>query len=164
MQKALLVKKFGIIFAADYGWASVELGCKKTTFRDLESHVGLDMVRRGYQRANSAVHGGALAALTRISLDNSEIDGTDVSPAHGCEVAINYASSSLSMTVAELCLQIEDADLLTMSMVIHNYRKKICDRICDKKNHLLGKSIRSKILARKVSHRRLPRVPKRTVR
>lgn len=164
MKKTLLVKKFGMIFAADYGWASVELGCKKITFRDLETHVGLDMLRRGYQRANSAVHGGALAALTRISLDNSDIDSANVSPAHGCDVAINYASSSLSMTVAELCLQIEDADLLTMSIVIHNYREKIGDLICDKKNQLLGTSIRSKILARKVSHRKLLRVSKRVVR
>lgn len=88
-QKLALVDTYGAAFADDYGWASIELGRGKTTFRELESHVGLEILRRGYQRANSTVHGGALATLTRISLGTSGVDGAIVPPAYGCEVAVN---------------------------------------------------------------------------
>jgi len=153
-EKAALVARFGNAFAGDYGWASVELGAAKTKFRELESHVGLNLLRRGYQRANSTVHGGALATLTRISLSDSTIDGAAVPPAYGCEIAVNYATSSLSMLVAELCTATESADLLTMSAVVHKHANRIRESIAETQRKIAGNTPRSKILMRKAAGRR----------
>jgi len=153
-QKAAMVNTFGKAFASDYGWASVYLNRTKTTFRDIEAHVGLETLRRGYQRANSIVHGGALATLTRISLGPESIDGTDVPPAYGCEVAITYVTASLSMMVAELCLDAESADLLAMSMVVHNCANEIRERIEETRKNVSGDSLRARLLARKALQHR----------
>ncbi|MFZ2973642.1 MAG: DUF5677 domain-containing protein [Ferribacterium limneticum] len=153
-QKSAMANEFGKAFASDYGWASVELGRSKTTFRDLESHVGLEILRRGYQQANSTVHGGALATLTRISLGPGGIDGTDVPPAYGCEMATNYATASLSMMVAELCLETENADLVAMNMVVHNCASKIREQIEYGQKEVSGDSPRAKILMRKAARRK----------
>lgn len=154
-QKTAMVNKFGKAFASDYGWASVALGRAKTTFRDLESHVGLETLRRGYQQANSTVHGGALATLTRISLGPGGIDGADIPPAYGCEVAANYATASLSMMVAELCLETENADLVAMCMVIHNCASKIREQIELGQKEVSGDSPRAKLLIRKAARLKL---------
>lgn len=153
-QKSAMANEFGKAFASDYGWASVELGRSKTTFRDLESHVGLEILRRGYQQANNTVHGGALATLTRISLGLGGIDGTDVPPAYGCEMATNYATASLSMMVAELCLETENADLVAMNMVVHNCASKIREQIAYGQKEVSGDSPRAKILMRKAARRK----------
>lgn len=115
-----LVAKYGTPYANDNGWAAVELGRARVTFKDLETQVGLDILRRGYQRANSTVHGGALATLTRVSLNAPLVDDTHIPPAHGCQTAAEYAASSLSMLVAELCIDTQSPDLVAMSMVIVN--------------------------------------------
>lgn len=164
MQKTAMVNKFGTAFASDYGWASVELGLAKTTFRDLESRVGLGTLRSGYQQANSTVHGGALATLSRISLGPGVIDGSEVPPAYGCEVAANYTTASLSMMVAELCLEIDNADLLAMSMVIHNSAFKIRERIEHGQKKVQGNSQREKILMLKANQRKYRVKPQRTSR
>jgi hypothetical protein len=153
LQKAAMVNRFGTAFANDYGWASVELGRAKTTFRDLETQVGLETLRRGYQQANSTVHGGALATLTRISLGPGGIDGTEVPPAYGCEVATNYATASLSMMIAELCLNTDSADLLMMSMVVHNCASRIREQIEQAQKKISGDSPRARILLRKAARR-----------
>ena len=114
-QRKRLVKKYGPFFVSDYGWASVELGGIKPTFRDIENYVELDILRSGYRQANSTVHGGALATLTRISLGSGGIDSAEMPPAYGCEVALSYTASSLSMLVAELCLEICNSDMVTIS-------------------------------------------------
>lgn len=119
-QKASLVAKFGSDFVGDYGWASIELGRKKTTFRDLEKEVGLQRLRRGYQQANSAVHGGALATLTRVSVGVHAGSPSELPPAYGCEVAASYTASSIAMLTTTLCLNTGSADLLAMNMVIQN--------------------------------------------
>ena len=162
-EKTALVARYGKAFAGDYGWASVELGEARTTFRDLKSHVGLNLLRRGYQRANSTVHGGALATLTRISLSDSTIDGTAVPPAYGCEIAANYATSSLSMLVAELCTATESADLLTMSAVVHKNAMRIRESIAETQKKIAGNTPRSKILMRKAAGRRTRIKTRRTL-
>ncbi|WP_447775419.1 DUF5677 domain-containing protein [Pseudomonas chlororaphis] len=135
-QKKQLVGTFGPAFSKDYGWASVELGCAKTTFRELESNVGMALLRQGYQHANSAIHGGALAALTRISLGMGVEYSGEIPPAFGCEVAMNYASSSLSMLIAELCLETENADLLVMNIVVQKFSSNIHEAIKSSKGKL----------------------------
>jgi hypothetical protein len=153
--KAAMIRSFGTSFASDYGWASVDLGRTKTTFRDLESHVGLEKLRRGYQQANSIVHGGALATLSRISLGPGAIDGTEVPPAYGCEVATDYATASLSMMIAELCLETGNADLVTMSLVVHNCASKVRQQIEYGQQRVSANSVREKLLIRKVAQREL---------
>ncbi|MET3494620.1 DUF5677 domain-containing protein [Variovorax boronicumulans] len=152
-QKAAMVNRFGAAFAKDYGWASVELGCGRTTFRDLENHVGLDTLRRGYEQANNTIHGGPLAALTRISLDFAAIDGNEIPLAYGCEVAINYATASLSMLVAELCVETENADLLALNMVVQNHAREIWNQIEQERKKISGRSPRERILDRKAEQR-----------
>lgn len=149
-----LKARYGPIFAKDYGWASIELCRGKTTFRDLEQHVGLEKLRRGYKRANSIVHGGALATLTRISLGGGA-DSNHAPPAFGCEVALDYAAASLSMMIAHLCMETEDADLLTMSMVVHNYAHKIRENIEQATDGGSGTTPRAKVLQRKAQQRRI---------
>ncbi|MCY1527559.1 hypothetical protein D9M68_626280 [compost metagenome] len=163
-QKNAMVSKLGAAFANDYGWASVELGRTRTTFRDIENYVGLDTLRRGYKQANSTVHGGALATLTRISLGPGAVYGDEASPAYGCEVAANYTTASLSMMVAELCLETESADLLTMSLVIHNFGSKIREQINKTQKKVSGDTLREKILMRKAEQRALRRKPRRALR
>jgi hypothetical protein len=163
-QTAALVTKFGKAFASDYGWASIELGRPKTTFRDLENHVGLETLRRGYQRANSAVHGGALATLSRVSLGPGVIDGAWIPPAHGCEVALNHATASLSMMVAELCLDIADADVISLSMVVHDCMRRIREQIDSTCAKISGDSLRDRILQRKAAQRKLRTKQERIVR
>lgn len=153
-QKDEMLNKFGTAFGNDYGWASIELGRAKTTFRELESHVGLERLRRGYQRANSTVHGGALATLTRVSLGASSVDGASVPPAYGCEVAANYATASLSMMIADLCLTTENADLVTMSIVVHNHASRIRELIAQAQMKISGNTPRAKILMRKRMQRK----------
>lgn len=153
MQRTEMVNKFGTAFAKDYGWASVEIGCAKTTFRDLESYVGLETLRRGYQQANSTVHGGALATLSRVSLGPGVIDGAELPAAYGCEVAANYAAASLSMMVAELCLETENADLVAMSLVVHNFASKIWKQISQAQKKISDDSPRAKIQVRIAAQR-----------
>lgn len=153
IHKAAMISRFGSAFGTDYGWASVELGRNKTTFRDLENHVGLETLRRGYQQANSIVHGGGLATLTRISLGANKVGGTAVPPAYGCEVAISYATASLSMMIAELCDGIESTDLLTMSLVIHNSGRKLREEINQSQKQITGDSPRARLLLRKAIQR-----------
>lgn len=160
--KTALVARFGKAFGGDYGWASVELGAARTTFRELENYVGLSLLRRGYQRANSTVHGGALATLTRVSLSDSTVDGAAIPPAYGCEIAANYAASSLSMLVAELCAETESADLLTMSAVVHKHASRIRESIAETQKKIAGNTPRSKILMRKAAARRTRIRMKRT--
>lgn len=162
-QKDAMVAKYGAAFSKDFGWASVELGRAKTTFRDLESHVGLETLRRGYQEANSTVHGGALATLTRVSLGPGSVNGTVLPPAYGCEVAANYTTASLSMMVAELCLETEDADLLTMNMVIINSASKIRELIRQAQKKASGDTPRARILLRKAEQRASRRKPRRAI-
>lgn len=156
-----LIARYGPIFAKDYGWASVALCRGKTTFRDLEQHVGLEKLRRGYKRANSIVHGGALATLTRISLGGGA-DSNHAPPAFGCEVALDYAAASLSMMIAHLCMVTEDADLLTISMVVHNYARKIRENIEQVTDGGSGTTPRAKVLQRKAQQRRV-RVQQRRI-
>ena len=162
LRVAAMVDRFGAAFVGDYGWASIELGRTKTTFRDLEHHVGLETLRRRYKRANSTVHGGALATLTRISLGDSTIDGAHVPPAFGCEVATECAAGSLSMMIAELCLETESADLVAMSLVVHNYSDKIRQQIAQTQKEISGDTPRARILGRKAEHRKR-RVPGRRI-
>lgn len=163
-QKSEMINAFGAAFSGDYGWASIELGRARITFRELESHVGLERLRRGYQRANSTVHGGALATLTRISLGAIGVHGTDIPPAYGCEVAIKYTAESLSMMIAELCLKTESADLIAMSMVVHNYATKIGEQIERTRKNASGDSPRGRILMRKAAQRKSRAKPRRTFR
>lgn len=162
-QRIALIAKFGTAFAKDYGWASIELGRTKTTFRDLESHVGLETLRHGYQQANSTVHGGALATLTRVSLGSSNVDSAVIPPAYGCEVAANYTTASLSMMIAELCLKTEDADLLTMNMVINNTASEIRKLIRQAQKKASGDTLREKILLRKAAQRELRKKSRRAI-
>lgn len=152
-QKVQLTSKYGSAFGGDLGWASIELGRVRTTFRELESLVGLDILRRGYQRANSTVHGGALATLTRISVGVSGADSAVVPAAYGCEVAAHYTTASLSMLVAELCLTTENADLSTMSIVMQNHASKICEQIAKAQRGKSTETPRAKILMRKAAKR-----------
>lgn len=134
-----LVARFGAAYAGDYGWAAVALGRARVTFRDLEEHVGLETLRQGYQQANGAVHGGALATLTRISLGPSADHHPDMPPAFGCEVAARYTTASLAMLVAELCLDTESADLLAMNMVVRNCAMEVRSMI-DRSNERISRS------------------------
>lgn len=161
-RKAAMVNVFGPVFANDYGWASIELGRTKTTFRDLESHVGLETLRRGYQRANSTVHGGALATLTRISLGMHGIHDGPVPPAYGCEVAANYVAASLSMLIGELCLTTENMDLLALSIVVHKHAEKIRDQITQTYGEFADDSLRRRILQRKGERQKI-RVKRRRI-
>ena len=163
-QKDALVAKFGTAFAKDYGWAAVELGRAKTTFRSLESYVGLDVLRHGYQQANSTVHGGALATLTRVSVGPGSGDGADLPPAYGCEVAANYTSASLAMMVAELCLETENADLLTMNMVISNSASSILELTREAQKKASGDTPKARLLMRKAEQRELRRKPRKVIR
>ncbi|MGX0133665.1 DUF5677 domain-containing protein [Cupriavidus metallidurans] len=148
-----LVKRYGEAFAGDYGWASIELGTKKTTFRTLEQHVDLEILRNAYQKANSVVHGGALAALTRISLGVAVVEANDAPLAHGCEIAVNYAAASISMLIAELCLDTESADLLAFNMIIQNRSSSIRDQIEATWERISRNSPRARILERKAAIR-----------
>ncbi len=162
-QRDAMVAKFGAAFSKDLGWASVELGRAKTTFRELENHVGLETLRRGYQEANSTVHGGALATLSRVSLRRGNVDGGAIPPAYGCEVAANYTTAFLSMLIAELCLETESADLLTMNIVIMNFASKIRSLIRQAQREASGESPRTRLLLRKAAQRELRRKPRRTI-
>ena len=135
-QKRQLVKIFGPSFAKDLGWAAVELGRARVTFRELEDFVEMGMLRQGYQYANSATHGGALAALTRISLGMNVEYSDEISPAFGCEVAMGYVAGSLSTLIAELCVGTESADLLIMNMVIQNFSSDVREHIKNSKKKL----------------------------
>lgn len=148
-----LVKRYGEAFAGDYGWASIELGTKKTTFKTLEQHVDLEILRNAYQKANSVVHGGALAALTRISLGVAVAEVDNAPVAHGCEMAINYAAASISMFIAELCLDTESADLLAYNMVIQNRSSSIREQIEATWERISQNSPRARILERKAASR-----------
>lgn len=166
LKVAALSSQFGEKFSSDYGWAAVDLGCARTKFRDLENHVGLETLRRGYRQANNTVHGGALATLTRISLGPG-VDKSAHSPlAYGCEVAANYTAASLSMMVAELCLETESAEILTMNMVIYNQARKIIEHIEKVQQRITRASPREKILARRAALRasRKENIGKRFVR
>lgn len=149
-----LVAKYGASYANDNGWAAVELGRARVTFKDLETHVGLDILRRGYQRANSTVHGGALATLTRVSLNTAPIDDTHIPPAHGCQTAAAYAASSLSMLVAELCIDTQSPDLVAMSMVIVNRASMVRGEIKDAEAEITGDTPRARMLARRAAQRK----------
>ncbi|WP_372662540.1 hypothetical protein, partial [Hydrogenophaga sp.] len=102
--------------------------------------------------------------LTRISLGPHGIDGTEVPPAYGCELATNYATASLSMMVAELCLETEDADLVAMSLVIHNCALKIREQIRQAQKKISGDSPRERLLMRKAAQRESRARPRRTFR
>ncbi|GAB3417471.1 DUF5677 domain-containing protein [Massilia agilis] len=149
LEVSAMIDRFGAAFVGDYGWASIELGRSKTTFRDLEHHVGLEALRRRYKWANSTVHGGALATLKRITLRDTSIDGVHVAPALGCEVATECAAGSLSMMIAELCLESDSADLLAMSMVVHDYAHRVREQISQKIKEMSGDTPRARILQRK---------------
>jgi len=153
--KRELSKKFGLNFSKDYGWASIELGRAKTTFKDIEEIVGLDTLRQGYQRANGVVHGGALAALTRVSLGMGGTVRDDTPPAYGCETPISYSASTLSMVVAELCLESDDLDSLTMSLVVHNHAKKVWDEIELGRKALSMGALRMKSIERRKVNRKV---------
>lgn len=148
-QCASLVAKFGAAYGGDYGWAAIELGRARVTFRDLEEHVGLETLRRGYQQANGAVHGGALATLTRISLGPLADHRPDMPPAYGCEVAASYTLASLTMLIAELCIGTESADLLAMNLVVQNCATEV-RAIIDRSLERISKSSpRARMLMRK---------------
>jgi len=154
-KKRELIGKFGAAFAKDYGWAAVELGCAKATFRDLEGHVGMDTLRRGYQQANSTIHGGSLATLTRVSLGGRARDTAGIPPAYGCEVATNYTSASLSMMIAELCLETENADLLTMNMIVQKFSRSIRDQIYQAQRKVSRETPRARFVARELARNTL---------
>lgn len=122
--------------------------------------MGLEKLRKGYQRANSAVHGGALATLTRISLGATLVDGTELPPAYGCEMAVGHAAASLSMLVAELCLETENADLLTMSMLVHRWSLEIRDQIERVQRRFSGGSSRDRLIARRMAKRAARTAPR----
>jgi hypothetical protein len=146
-----LIREFGPAFGNDYGWASIELSRTRTTLRDLENEVGLDILRRGYQKASSTVHGGAFATLTRISAGGSGADRSTIPAAYGCELAVKYATGSLSMMCAELCLEIDNADLVTMGMIVQKYASRVREEITEAEKKMLDESRRSQFLQRKVS-------------
>lgn len=148
-QCASLVARFGAAYDGDYGWAAVALGRARVTFRDLEERVGLETLRRGYQQANGAVHGGALATLTRISLGPLADHHPDMPPAFGCEVAARYTTASLTMLVAELCLETESADLLAMNMVVRNCAMEIRSMIDRSNERVSTSSPRARMQRRK---------------
>lgn len=154
-QKRQLVETFGPAFAKDYGWASIELGRAKITFRELESIVGMEVLRQGYQHANSAVHGGALAALTRISLGMGVEYSGEISPAFGCEVAMSYAAGSLSTLIAELCLETENADLLVMNIVAQKFSSNVREYIKNSKGKLSRVTPRVKFKLRQTKKSKL---------
>ncbi len=154
-KKIAMVNKYGVAFANDYGWASVELGRAKTNFREIEKIIGLETLRRGYQRANSVVHGGALATLTRISLGGMGVDNLGLPPAYGCDVAINYATSSLSLLIAELCMVVDSIDLVAMGIVVQNYVAKIREQLGCTQGKLSTPSPREKILMRMADRRKV---------
>lgn len=154
-QKRQLVETFGPAFAKDYGWASIELGRAKITFRELECIVGMEVLRQGYQHANSAVHGGALAALTRISLGMGVEYSGEISPAFGCEVAMSYAAGSLSTLIAELCLETENADLLVMNIVAQKFSSNVREYIKNSKGKLSRVTPRVKFKLRQTKKSKL---------
>lgn len=130
----------------------------------ISEQAHMETLRHGYQQANSTVHGGALATLTRISLGAVGIDGTEAPPAYGCEVATNYAAASLSMMIAELCLDSENADLVAMSLVIHNCALKIREQVEQVQKKISGNSPRARLLMRKAAQREFRSKPRRTFR
>lgn len=148
-KKASLLSRFGDAFAGDYGWAAVQLARPKVTFRHLEEQVELEKLRRAYKRANSVVHGGSLATLTRVSIGAQDVDKSDLPPAYGCELAIDYATASLAMLIADLCMDTEDADLLTMNMVIQQSGARIQSFIDGRIGEISGSTPRAKLLMRK---------------
>lgn len=153
-RKSVLVNKYGGAFANDNGWAAVDLSRARVTFKDLETHVGLDLLRNGYQRANSTVHGGALATLTRVSLNTAVVDDSLIPPAYGCQTAARYSAASLSMLVAELCLNTENADLVTMGMVISNHACLVYGEIRVTEAEIAGDTPRARMLERRANRRR----------
>lgn len=152
-KKASMLSRFGDAFASDYGWAAVQLARPKVTFRHLEEQVGLEKLRRAYKRANSVIHGGSLATLTRVSIGAQEVDKSDLPPAYGCELAIDYTTASLAMLVADLCMNTENADLLTMNMVIQQSAARIQSFIEGRIGDISGSTPRAKLLARRAVQR-----------
>jgi hypothetical protein len=120
------VRLYGPAFKArDYGWAAAELGWARATFADLEREVGLDVLRRAYGRSSAAVHGGSLATLTRMSLGDELAPKEHVPAPFGCEVAIRYAVSSLSMLVADVNMHTQHADLVAMGLVLAEFASDV---------------------------------------
>ena len=51
-----VIKKYGIDFKSDYGWAAAHLKNPRPTFADLEEAAGRDAMRSYYQMGNDNVH------------------------------------------------------------------------------------------------------------
>ncbi len=150
-KRIALVARFGEAFAADYGWAAVDLGRKRVTFRDLEEKVGMEKLRHGYKRASNAVHGGPLAALTRVSVGVGA--PSDLPPVFGCGAAASFCVASLSMLVADLCINADSADLIAMNFVIQQRAATVRAQIERSQGQVSVDSPRSRILARKSARR-----------
>lgn len=154
-RKVALVSKYGPAYANDNGWAAVDLNRSRVTLKDLENYVGLDFLRNGYQRANSTVHGGALAALTRVSLGTALVDNQQIPPAYGCETAVNFAASSLSMLIVQLAGKSENADLVAIMMVIVEIASTIRGAIRDMETEMAGNTPRARMLERRATQRKM---------
>ena len=66
MLRDSLVKKYGVDFNRDYGWAASVLPKTKLTFAGLEKSIRLDHLRPFYKMANINVHAGSKGGYFRI--------------------------------------------------------------------------------------------------
>jgi len=67
-EKAL--KRYGLEFDKDYGWASIVLD-KPLTFAHIEEEVNLDHLRLFYKTANVNIHAGSKGILFRLGSQNN---------------------------------------------------------------------------------------------
>lgn len=102
-EKDSLIKKYGIDFKNEYGWASDVLNKHNPRFSDIEKDVGLSHLRTYYKLASHNVHANSRGVFFKLGLLNST-DKTILAgpsnygladPGHGCALSLSQITVSL---------------------------------------------------------------------
>lgn len=114
-----LTRRYGELFAKEYGWASEALGRRDVRFADIERSVGLGRLRPYYKLASHNIHGGPEGAMLRLGLLATDESMLLAGPTNsGLDEAGKLTAISFSQITMNLLLFKPSFDSLVWSRVM----------------------------------------------
>lgn len=139
-EKSRLTLKYGEKFYKQYGWSINYIKDKSPSFKAIEKEVDLDHLRVSYERACEAVHTGSHGTFTPPTLYRSIVNREIETNITGLMIPLQQLIHSLSIYIASIVVNSNDADIITKSLALNKISFDIISNIENKQSMLARKS------------------------
>ena len=125
--EATLIRKHGVKFKRDYGWAESILGKRNATFKELEELAGLDYLRPYYKLASDDIHAGARILTSNIGVAGAKRDLILAGPTD-MGMSLPGQNTVISLLQVDTCILSRQPNM--RNVVLSSSLLRLCHEAC----------------------------------